>query len=39
VSEKISWVDVISKGTHERFVINRARFSEKLKQKTQTPKK
>ncbi|HZY31727.1 MAG TPA: thioesterase family protein [Candidatus Methylomirabilis sp.] len=32
-------VDVISKGTHERFVINRARFSEKLKQKTQTPKK
>jgi len=25
-------VDVISKGTHERFVINRARFSEKVKQ-------
>ena len=28
-------VDVISKGTHERFVINRARFSEKVKQKAQ----
>ena len=32
-------VDVISKGTHERFVINRTRFSEKLKQKAQTQKK
>ena len=32
-------VDVISKGTHERFVINRTRFSEKLKQKAQTGKK
>ena len=31
-------VDVISKGTHERFVINRARFSEKVKQKAQTGK-
>ena len=31
-------VDVISKGTHERFVINRARFSEKLKQKAQAGK-
>ena len=29
-------VDVISKGTHERFVINRARFTEKVKQKAQT---
>lgn len=31
-------VDVISKGTHERFIINRTRFSEKLKQKAQTGK-
>ena len=31
-------VDVISKGTHERFVINRTRFSEKVKQKAQTGK-
>lgn len=31
-------VDVISKGTHERFVINRTRFSEKLKQKAQVGK-
>ena len=31
-------VDVISKGTHERFVINRARFSEKVKQKAQAGK-
>ena len=31
-------VDVISKGTHERFVINRARFSEKVKQTAQTGK-
>jgi len=29
-------VDVISKGTHERFVINRSRFSEKVKQKAPT---
>jgi fluoroacetyl-CoA thioesterase len=28
-------VDAISKGTHERFVINRTRFSEKVKQKAQ----
>ena len=26
-------VDVISRGTHERFVINRAKFSEKVRQK------
>ena len=26
-------VDVISKGTHERFVINKAKFSDKVKQK------
>ena len=32
-------VDVISKGTHERFIINRARFSEKVMQKAQTGKK
>ena len=32
-------VDVISKGIHERFVINRARFSEKVMQKAQTGKK
>jgi len=31
-------VDVISKGTHERFVINRSRFSEKVKQKAQAAK-
>lgn len=31
-------VDVISKGTHERFVINRSRFSEKVRQKAQTGK-
>jgi len=31
-------VDVISKGTHERFIINRARFSEKVKQKAQAGK-
>jgi fluoroacetyl-CoA thioesterase len=31
-------VDVISKGTHERFVINRARFFEKVKQKAQAGK-
>ena len=31
-------VDVISKGTHERFVINRTRFSEKVKQKAPTGK-
>jgi fluoroacetyl-CoA thioesterase len=31
-------MDVISKGTHERFVINRTRFSEKVKQKAQTGK-
>jgi fluoroacetyl-CoA thioesterase len=31
-------VDVISKGTHERFVINRTRFSEKVKQKAQAGK-
>jgi len=29
-------VEVISKGTHERFVINRSRFSEKVKQKAPT---
>lgn len=29
-------VDVISKGTHERFVINWARFTETVKQKAQT---
>ena len=29
-------VDVISKGTHERFVINRTRFCEKVKQKAPT---
>src|SRR3972149_6400485 len=26
-------IDLISKGTHERFVINRAKFSEKVRQK------
>lgn len=26
-------VDLISKGTHERFIINSAKFNEKLKQK------
>lgn len=29
-------VDVISKGTHERFIINKAKFSEKLKQKAKS---
>jgi len=29
-------VDLISKGTHERFVINSAKFNEKIKQKART---
>ncbi len=29
-------VDMISKGTHERFVINKAKFSEKARQKAQS---
>ena len=36
--EATDGVDIISKGTHERFVINRARFSEKVKQKAQAGK-
>jgi predicted thioesterase len=31
-------VDVIAKGTHERFVINKARFIDKAKQKAATIK-
>jgi fluoroacetyl-CoA thioesterase len=26
-------IDLVSKGTHERFVIDRARFSEKVQRK------
>jgi len=29
-------VDVISKGTHERFIINKAKFSEKVKEKAKS---
>ncbi len=32
-------VDVISKGTHERFVINAAKFVEKVKAKAQAAKR
>jgi fluoroacetyl-CoA thioesterase len=32
-------VDMISRGTHERFVINKAKFTEKARQKAQSVKR